>query len=401
MTNTRLRYSCVRTAAPLLLMVVGNAACKTSAPDAPPPPQVGVSRPVVREVVEWDEYTARLEAVDSVEVRPRVSGYLESVHFKDGAMVKKGDVLFIIDPRPYVAVLRRAEADLAVAKARLDLAETRAQRAERLLGKNAISKEEADTRTAEARQASASVAAAVAAVETARLDVDFTRIEAPVSGRAGRKLITEGNLISGGSGSQGTLLTTIVSLDPIYAYFEADERSYLKYVHLAQAGLRPSSRDVPNPVQIGFGDEQGFPHEGMMNFVDNRLDPDTGTMTARAVLSNPDLLYSPGLFARLRLIGGSPYRAVMISDDAVLHDQSQTFVFVVDGDSKAVYRKITLGPLIDGLRVVREGLGADDRVVVRGTQRIRPDIVVSVIEDGATPPSANPTPAATGSKASS
>lgn len=349
-----------------------SACTSTPPPAAPPPSKVTVAKPVVRDVVEWDEYTARLEAVDTVEVRARVSGYLEAVRFVDGGMVKKGDVLFVIDPRPYAAVLNRAEAEIALAKARLELANTRYERAAKLVARNAISQEETDTRAAEARQAEASVQAAKAAFEAARLDVEFTQVHAPVSGRISRKLVTEGNLVNGGSGTQGTLLTTIVSLDPIYVYFDTDEQAFLKYIRLAREGLRPSSRDVHNPVEVGFADEQGFPHRGHMDFVDNRVDPNTGTMTGRAVLPNPDLTLTPGLFARLRLIGSGQYRAMLIPDAAVNTDQAQKFVYVVEADDTAQYRTITIGPLNEGLRIVRSGLTADDRVVISGTQRLRP-----------------------------
>jgi membrane fusion protein, multidrug efflux system len=353
-----------------LLVACGNAPPH----QAPPPPKVAVARPVERNVVEWDEYTARLEAVDSVEVRARVSGYLEAVRFADGATVKEGDVLFIIDPRPYKAVFERADAEVALAKARLDLAETRHERAAKLVAQTAVSQEEADTRAAEARQASADVRAAEAALEAARLDVEFTEVRAPISGRVSRKFVTEGNLVIGGV--QGTLLTTIVSLDPIYVYFEVDERAYLKYTRLALEGLRPSSRDIQNPVEVGFADEEGFPHRGNMDFVDNQLDPNTGTMIGRAVLPNPDLSLAPGLFARLRLVGSGEYRALLIPDAAIGTDQAQKFVYVIEADDTAQYRKVTLGPLIDGLRVVRSGLSATDRVVVSGMQRLRPDAMV-------------------------
>lgn len=360
----------MRYALALLLLL---AACgEPPAPAPPPPPKVSVTQPVARTVTEWDEYTARLEAIDSVEVRARVSGYLESVKFTDGATVKEGDVLFVVDPRPYVAVLRRAEAELALAKARLDLADKRFDRASKLVARNAISQEEADTRAAEARQAAAAVQSAAAALEAAHLDVEFTEVRAPVSGRVGRKLVTEGNLINGGSGTQGTLLTTIVSLDPLYVYFEVDEQSALKYARLAQQGKRPSSRDQRNPVQVGFADEEGFPHSGYMDFVDNRLDPDTGTIIGRAVIDNPDLQWSPGLFARLRLIGSGDYPALLIPDEAIGTDQSRKFVYVVDAGDVAQYRVVDIGPIVDGLRVVRSGLDAGERVIVGGVQRARP-----------------------------
>ena len=374
------------------------AACNGAPPPAVvAPPKVTVAKPVERNVTEWDEYTGRLESIDSVEIRPRVSGYLEAVKFAEGAMVKKGDLLFVIDPRPYAAILRRAEAELALAKARSELADSRFQRAVRLVSRNAISQEEADTRAAEARQAVASVAAAQAALEAARLDVEYTQVRAPVSGRVGRKLVTEGNLVNGGTGTQGTLLTTVVSLDPMYVYFEADERSYLKYVRLAEEGKRPSSRDTRNPVQIAFADEQGFPHEGYMDFVDNHLDEQTGTIVARAVIANPDLLLSPGLFARVRLIGSGAYDAILIPDEAIATDQARKFVFVVDADNHARYRPIIVGPMIDGLRVVREGLSAGDRIIVNGIQRAKADGLVDPTETtvaSAVVPTAEPMTAA-------
>jgi RND family efflux transporter MFP subunit len=348
------------------------AACGSRAPEGPPPPKVTVVQPVAREITEWDEYTARLDAIDSVEVRPRVSGYLQSVHFVDGAMVTEGQPLFTIDPRPYVATLRHAEADLAAARARLALARKNLARAGDLLASHAISQEEADIRDSATKQAEASVAEAQAAVEAAQLDVEFTNVTAPVSGRVGRKLVTEGNLINGGVGTQGTLLTTIVSLDPIYAYFDADEGAFLKYSRLAQTGQRRSSREYRNPIRLGLADEDGFPHQGSMDFVDNQLDRGTGTIVARAIIPNTDLMLAPGLFARIQLPGSGSYRAILVSDEAVASDQSQKFVYVVDADGTARYRTIKIGPLVDGLRVVREGLTPDDWVVVAGLQRVKP-----------------------------
>ncbi len=380
---------------PLLVL----AACNPPPPpETVPPPRVTVSRPLARTVVDWDEYTGRVEAIDAVEVRARVGGYLESVKFTDGAMVEEGDILFVIDPRPYAAILRRAEAELALARARLELADSRSLRARRLVERKAISQEEADTRAAEARQAAAGVQAAAAAVEAARLDVAYTEVRAPVSGRVGRRLVTEGNLVNGGSGTQGTLLTTIVSLDPLYVYFEVDERSYLKYVRLAREGRLPSFRNNHNPVRIAFADEEGFPHEGYVDFLDNRLDEQTGTIVGRAVLPNPGHLLSPGLFARVRVVGSGEYDALLVPDEAVGTDQARKFVYVVDGDGHARYRRVTLGPVVDGLRVVREGLAAEDRVVVAGVQRAKPDALVDAHEApqqaAAADPSPPPTPAA-------
>jgi RND family efflux transporter MFP subunit len=354
-------------------LVLMLTACteQQAATSPPPPPQVTVRQPVVREVVEWDEYTGRLEAVEFVEVRARVNGYLQSVHFTDGTLVKKGALLFVIDPRPYQAEVARAQAELALAQARYERTQKDFTRAQKLLQSRAISEEEVDTRAAEQRQAREAVQAARAAVDTAQLNLEFTQVKAPISGRISRNLVTEGNLINGGS-AQATLLTTIVSLDPIYCYFDADERAYLKYVRLAQAGQRPSSREVQNPVALALTDETGFPHQGYIDFVDNRLDPNTGTMTGRAVVANPNLTLVPGLFARVRLQGSGKYTALLLPDEAVGSDQSQRFVLVVNDQNTVEYRKVELGPLIDGLRVVRDGVQPADWVVVNGLQRVAP-----------------------------
>ncbi len=372
----------------LLAAVLVLSSCGGRPAPAPPPPKVKVVQPVAREIIEWDEYTARLDAVDSVEVRPRVSGYLQSIHFQDGAIVKKADLLFSIDPRPYEAALRRAEADVELAKSRLALARKNFARAADLLASHAISQEESDIRESNLRQAEASVGEAQAAVDAAKLDVEFTRVSAPVGGRVGRKLVTEGNLINGGVGTQGTLLTTIVSLDPIYAYFEADEGSLLKYNRLARLGQRPSSRDYKNPVHVALADEEGFPHPGVMDFVDNQVDRGTGTIVGRALLPNSDLSLLPGLFARLRLPGSGQYQAILVPDEAIGSDQSQKFVFLVDGESKAQYRTVKIGPLVDGLRVVREGVGPEDRVIVAGLQRVRPGLKVDAQQEAIPPPPA-------------
>ena len=389
----RIRLAAALSGALTALGMPALVACGRSAAPPPSPPKVTVAHPVQRDLTDWDEYTARLEAIDSVEVRARVSGYLESVHFREGSVVKKGDLLFLIDPRPYEAQLRRAEGDLELAQSRLNLAQKNLARATYLVKSNAMSKEEAETRAAVVRQAEAGVATSQAAVDAAKLDVEFTRVTAPVSGRVSRKIVTEGNLINGGVGTQGTLLTTIVSLDPLYVYFEANERDYLKYVRLAQTDERPSSHDHKNPVQMGLADEQGFPHVGYMDFVDNQIDRGTGTILWRAIVPNPDGLLAPGLFVRLRLMGSSKYRALLIPDDAVQSDQAEKFVWVVDGDNKVHYRKVTCGSLHDGLRVVREGLAPQDRVIVKGIQRARPDIVVDAQEEQLAAPAGDDAPA--------
>jgi RND family efflux transporter MFP subunit len=306
-----------------------------------------------------------------VEVRARVSGYLQSIHFIDGQVVKKGTLLFVIDPRPYQAEVDRLTAELQLAQARLDLAKSDYARAQTLLRFRAISQEEADTRAATERQAQESVEAARAAVAAAKLNLEFTRVTAPITGRISRKLVTEGNLINGGS-AESTLLTTIMSLDPIYCYFEADERSYLRYLRASQNGKQPSSRGKRIPVYLALADEEGFPHQGYIDFIDNRLDPRTGTMTGRAVFSNRDLALTPGLFARVRLpAGGEARNAVLVPDEAVGSDQSRRFVFVVNGDSTVEYRAVHVGPLIHGFRVINNGLKPDEWFVASGIQRAK------------------------------
>jgi multidrug efflux system membrane fusion protein len=330
-----------------------------------------VSQAVAREVVEWDEYTGRLEAVQSVDIRARVSGYLQSVHFTDGTMVKKGALLFVIDPRPYQAELNRTRASLEQAIARHERTQKDLARAQQLVKSRAVSEEEVDSRAADQREAREAVQAARAEVDIARLNVEFTEVRAPISGRIGRHLVTQGNLINGGT-AESTLLATIVSLEPIYCYFEADERSYLKYVRLSRTGERPSSREVRNPAALALANETGFPHQGYIDFVDNRLDPNTGTMTGRAVFPNPDLLLTPGLFARVRIPGSGKYTALLLPDEAIGTDQTQRFAYVVNGQDTVEYRRVELGPLIDGLRVVRSGLQPEDWVIVNGVQRVRP-----------------------------
>jgi len=368
MRSTRNRRNRIWLTAVLAIFLV--TACRTPEPAPAPPPKVTVSQPLVREIIEWDEYTARLEATEAVEVRARVSGYLQSVHFKDGRVVKRGTLLFVIDPRPYQAEVDRLNAELQLAQARLDLAKSDYARAQTLLRFRAISQEEADTRAATERQAQESVEAARAAVEVASLNLEFTRVTAPITGRISRKLVTEGNLINGGS-AESTLLTTIMSMDPIYSYFEVDERSYLKYMRASHNG-HSRSRQERIPVYLALADEEGFPHKGYIDFIDNRLDPRTGTMTGRAVFANATLALTPGLFARVRVQTGSEARdAVLVPDEAVGSDQSQRFVFVVNGDSTVEYRAVQVGALIHGFRVINKGLKSDEWFVASGIQRAK------------------------------
>jgi RND family efflux transporter MFP subunit len=366
----------VAVAAVFAAVVLG--ACSRAEPQMspPPPPPVSVAAAMEREVAEWDEFSGRLEAVERVDIRPRVNGYLQAIHFRQGAEVKKGELLFTIDPRPYQAELARAEAALAGARTRAGLARTELARAERLLADNAIAKREYDERVATQHDTEASIRAAEAAVQTARLNLEFTQVRSPIAGRVSKAEVTVGNLVVG-DGPTPTQLTSVVSQDPIYVSFEGDEQAYLKYVALARSGERPSSRRVPNPVYMGLGNEEGFPHKGYMEFVDNQLDPRTGTIRARAVFENKDGLFTPGLFARLKLIGSGTYRAVLIDDKAVGTDQSKKFVLVLGPENKVTYRTVKLGPLVDGMRVVKDGLKEGELIVVNGLQRVKPGSAVT------------------------
>jgi len=374
----------------LLLILAGcvtlalAGGCHRAEPPAPPPPKVVVAKPIIRDIVEWDEYTGRTQALEAVEVRPRVTGYVQSIQFADGANVKEGDPLFVIDPRPYDAALAQAKAQVVVTKARLALAQNENARTESLVKQKVISTEEAERRASTRDEAIGSLAAAEAAVQAAALDVDFTRVVAPVAGRASRHLVDEGNLVT----ANQTLLTTIVSLDPIHVYFDADERTYLKYVRLAAAGERASSRDVNNPVEVGVADEAGFPHKGWMDFVDNQFDSDSGTMIGRAILPNSDLLLSPGLFVRIRIPGSGRHSAILVPDEAIGTDLNQKLVWVIDAENKAQYRAVQIGALHDGLRIVREGVGPDERIVVAGIQKMHPGVVVAPEERAIDAPAA-------------
>ena len=326
-------------------------------------PEVGVAQVLVRSVRHWDEFTGRVAAVESVELRPRVSGYVERVAYAEGQEVAKGDLLFVIDQRPYRAALARAEADLARARSEAQLAQSQDERARTLIAMKAISREEADSRHAAFAQRTAAVHAAEAAVATARLDLQFTEVRAPIAGRTGRALITQGNLAR----ADTTLLTTLVSMDPVYVDFEGDEQSYLRYNELARKGERAATR---NPVRVGLANESGYPHAGTVDFIDNRVDPNTGTIRARAVLPNPERLFTPGLFARVQLEGSAEFDALLIDDKAVLTDQDRKYVYVLGPDNKALRKDIVPGRMVDGLRVVSAGLAPQDTVIVQGLQKV-------------------------------
>jgi RND family efflux transporter MFP subunit len=365
---------------------------------APPAPQVTVAQVLERRVKDWDEFTGRFQAVESVEIRPRVSGYIDEVAFKEGSQVKRGDLLFVIDPRPYKAEADHAAADVTRYKTALELAQIELSRVQRLRDSGAVSVEELDERKSTVAQAQSNVAGSSATLESATLNLNFTRVTSPIAGRVGRAEVTRGNLVTGGANG-GTLLTSVQSVDPIYVYFEGDEQAYLRYNQMARAGERPSSRDAPNPVHIGLANEDGFPHVGAMDFVDNQLNPQTGTIRARAILDNKEGLFTPGLFARVQLLGSSEYTAILIDDSAVNTDQNQKYVFVLGANNQVEYRRVQLGRIIDGLRIVREGLKAGETIIVSGAQRVHPGITVTpqkvAMSNGDVVPGPAPAPAPT------
>ncbi|WP_455287273.1 efflux RND transporter periplasmic adaptor subunit [Cupriavidus necator] len=331
----------------------------------PPAPAIEVAAVVGQTITEWDEFSGRLEAVERVEIRPRVGGTIDAVHFREGALVKKGDPLFTIDPRPYAAEVARAEAALAAAQVRAAHAQSEQARAQRLLDDNAISRREFDERINAARETGANVRGAQAALESARLNLAYTRITAPVAGRVSRAEITVGNLVAPGAASPA--LTTVVSVSPVYASFEIDEQSYLRYTAPGAGGGQANL-----PVYLGLANEDGHPHEGKIQSVDNRLDPRSGTIRVRAVFQNEDGRLLPGLYAKVKLGGGAPHPAVLVNDRAVGTDQGKKFVLVLDKTNKLVYREVELGPNYEGLRVIRKGVKAGETIVVNGLQRVRP-----------------------------
>ena len=338
----------------------------SKAADKPIAPEVTVAQVVVRPVDDADEYTGRLQAVDTIELRPRVSGYVDSVAFTEGALVKKGQLLFRIDPRPYQAEVDRLAANLAQSRSELALAQANAGRATRLLDQHAVSKEEAERQQTAAQSAVSQVAANGAALEAARLNREFTEVRAPIDGRVSNALVTPGNLVSTSS-----VLTTVVSVNPIYAYFDVDEQSFLKLDR-----LRRERGHVPE-IAMALADETGYPHSGRIDFVDNQLSTGSGTIRLRAVFDNADQAYTPGLYARIQLRTAGAHPRALIDDRAVGTDLGNKFVYVVDKDRKIVYRRIDTGPLVDGLRVVNDGLAASDVVVVNGLQHVKPGIEVT------------------------
>lgn len=371
----------------LTCLVVSGCGKNKSEPTAPPAPVVTVAPVVEKELIEWTEFTGQTEAVEAVEVRPRVSGYIQEVRFQSGQLVKKGDVLFVIDPRPYQAEVEQREAELEQAKARHANAGRMAHRADQLLKSSAISSEEADTSISDFHQARAAVLAAEAALKSARLDLEFTEVRAPIDGRVSRALLTTGNYVSGNAGG-ASLLTTIVSVDPIYVYADVDERSLLQLQALMtkQEGLRI-------PVEMQLADEEGYPHRGFIESLDNRVDRNTGTIVLRAQIPNPDGRIIPGLFVRLRVPLSEERPTLLVDETAIGTDQAQKFVFSIGKDNTVEYRKVTLGPVADGKRIVRSGLNAGDMIIVNGVQRARPGAPVTpqpqVAQDSTSPAGPN------------
>jgi RND family efflux transporter MFP subunit len=337
---------------------------------APPPPPVTVSQPLQKSITEWDEYTGRFTAVKTVEIRARVSGFIESIHFQDGQIVKQGDLLFVIDPRPYRIAVEQAKSDLERAQAKLEIASHDVDRATPLARNQTITDRELDTRKSVQRDAAGGAGSADAALKQAELNLEWTSVRAPISGRISDRRVDAGNLIVGGS-TGATLLSAIVSLDPIQFVFDGSEADFIRYLRLAAAGTRPLSRDVQNPVAVRLADEKDFKHPGRMDFVDNVLNPKTGTIRGRAIFDNKDGLLTPGFFGRLRLFGGER-EALLVPDSAIASDQASKIVFTVADDGTVGTKKVELGPMVEGLRVVRSGLAPTDRIVIDGLQRARP-----------------------------
>lgn len=365
-----LRY--LLTLALLLLLFSGCQktpdAPANAAPPATPPPAVKVAQPLAQEVTEWDEFTGRIEALNNVEVRARVSGYLDKVNFTAGKKVKKGDLLFQIDPKPLQAQLDLANAELEQAKTKYALAQSEFKRAQNLLNAKAISTEEYDARNKGLRETAAAVKAAEAKVAANKLNLDYTQIRAPIEGRVGREMLTVGNLVN--SGGDANVLTTIVSTDPVYVYIEADERSVLKYKRQNNKGI------VGKKMELNVADETGFTHQGTVDYLDPQANPATGTITLRGIFANNDELLSPGFFARVRLRAGAPYSATLLPERAIATDQAQRFVWLVKTDNQVEYRTVTLGAAIGKMRVIQTGIAAGDLVVVDGLQKIKPGIKV-------------------------
>ena len=349
----------------MLLVGCDDGVAQNAVPQAP---AVSAADVVVKSISQWDSFNGRIEAVESVQLRPRVSGYIDKVNYTDGQEVKKGEVLFTIDDRTYRAALEQAQATLTRAKTQASLARSEANRTDKLVHTNLVSREEWEQRRSAAAQAQADIRAAQAAVDAAQLNLDFTKVTAPIDGRASRALITSGNLVT--AGDSASVLTTLVSLKTVYVYFDVDEATYLHYQNLARSGQGASSNHLALPVEIGLVGEEGYPHQGKVDFLDNQLTPSTGTIRMRALLDNAQRQFTPGLFARVRLPGSAEFKATLVDDKAVLTDQDRKYVYIVDKEGKAQRRDITPGRLAAGLRIVQQGLNPGDKVIVDGLQKV-------------------------------
>jgi RND family efflux transporter MFP subunit len=368
-------------AAGMLSILLAAAGCKKNSAAQPPPLPVNVLSAVEKEVNEWDEFTGRLEAVESVEVRPRVSGYITEIHFEAGVIAKKGDLLYVIDPRPYQADFDRAAAEVERMQAQLKLSQIELDRAKELRAKNTISASEFDQKAATYQGAAAAASSAEAAKNSTALNLEFTQVKSPIDGRVSDQRITVGNLVQPGPGPE-SVLTTVVSVDPIYAKVDADENAILKYVKLSEEGKRVSARTEKIPAWIELGNETDFPHEGVVDFVDNRLDPGTGTVRARIVLKNwnPNFI-TPGFFVRVRIAGAAPYRAALIADKVITSQQGLKFAFVVKPDNTIERRTLETGPIFEGKRIVKSGLKDGEKVVSTRLQLLQPGMKVTPVPE--------------------
>lgn len=366
---------------PSLALLTVLAACSAQEKPAPPPPTVSVAQPLKRNVTDWDEYVGRFEAIQGVEVMPRVSGQIVAINFRPGVEVGKGQELFQVDPRPYRAALMQAKADVMRAQAALANARTELARSADLKKVNAVSQEEYETKLATFRSAEASLAAAKAAVDAKALDLSFTSVRAPISGRVSDKRVAIGDYVNAGT----TLLTTVVSVDPIWFSFEGAESFYLKYIRQAADGERRSSRYAPNPVEIQLADEKGYKWRGRMVFVDNAIDTNSGTIRAHAEVPNPNGFLVPGMFGRARLLGSGSHPALLVPDEAILTDQNRKLVYTVGRDGKTMQRVVETGPMVEGLRVIRTGLAPTEKIVIDGLARLQPGMPVMVRQAKITP----------------
>ncbi|WP_417551130.1 efflux RND transporter periplasmic adaptor subunit [Methylophaga sp.] len=359
--------------AAIVLSACGNPEAANQA-EAPPAPEVSVAQVVSERITEWDEFTGRLQAPETVNLMPRVSGYIDKVHFTEGALVNKGDLLVQIDPKPFAAEVARLKAELQSAQSALALAESEYKRAEKLSVARAISAELLDTRLASKQQTAANVASVKAALHRAELDLSYTRITAPISGRVSYALITAGNYVNAGQSH----LTSLVSTDKMYAYFDVDEQSYLKYLRLSENGKRADTRDATaNPVYMALANDSDYQHMGNIDFVDNSVNQQTGTIRIRATFANNDNSLLPGLFARIKLVGSDSYQGILIDEKAIGTDLNNKYVLLVNAENQLEYRAVKLGEKVNGLRIVREGLSANDKIVVNGLQRVMPNIQIA------------------------